>query len=286
MAMRRGSVLNYLLGDHLGSNSLSVDNVAGSRLTELRYKAWGESRTAQNPGRMPTSYAYTGQRRSEAGLYFYEARFYDPALGRFTQPDSIIPEASQGVQAWDRYAGMNNNPVRYNDPSGHCAQEGDDWCHERKATPPKDMPPLPPYNPLTWKSPAACPITGKPVCSVKNDYTPPLLTNNDKAWLASNKANLLDRASDATSIVPVILQGVERGSSPGVPLTVVGGVFAASAEYQRGEGADSNQRIYNSIKAGGTSIGVSTTSGLIAVIPGMASSIINPALGAGVYILT
>jgi hypothetical protein len=23
------------------------------------------------------------------------------------------------LQAWDRYAGMNNNPVRYNDPSGH-----------------------------------------------------------------------------------------------------------------------------------------------------------------------
>ncbi len=70
VALRRGSVLNYLLGDHLGSNSLSVDNVNGSRLTELRYKAWGTDRTAQNPGRMPTSYA----RRSEAELYFYNAR--------------------------------------------------------------------------------------------------------------------------------------------------------------------------------------------------------------------
>jgi hypothetical protein len=27
----------------------------------------------------------------------------------------------QGVQAWDRYAAMNNNPVRYVDPSGHVA---------------------------------------------------------------------------------------------------------------------------------------------------------------------
>jgi hypothetical protein len=26
----------------------------------------------------------------------------------------------QGVQAWDRYAFVNNNPVRFNDPTGHC----------------------------------------------------------------------------------------------------------------------------------------------------------------------
>jgi hypothetical protein len=40
-------------------------------------------------------------------------------LGRFTQPDLIIPE-NQGVQAWDRYAYVNNNPVRYSDLTGHC----------------------------------------------------------------------------------------------------------------------------------------------------------------------
>jgi RHS repeat-associated protein len=59
------------------------------------------------------------------GLMFYQSRFYDPQLGRFTQADTIIPESTQGTQAWDRYAGMNNNPVRYNDPSGHVAC-GDD----------------------------------------------------------------------------------------------------------------------------------------------------------------
>jgi hypothetical protein len=53
-------------------------------------------------------------------LYFYGARWFDASLSRFTSPDTIIRAASQGVQAWDRYAGMNNNPVRYNDPSGHC----------------------------------------------------------------------------------------------------------------------------------------------------------------------
>jgi RHS repeat-associated protein len=47
----------------------------------------------------------------------------DPYLGRFSSPDSIIPEQSQGTQAWDRFAYSNNNPVRYTDPSGHCISD-------------------------------------------------------------------------------------------------------------------------------------------------------------------
>ncbi|MEJ5293599.1 MAG: RHS repeat-associated core domain-containing protein, partial [Candidatus Methanosuratincola sp.] len=39
-------------------------------------------------------YRFTGQREEAAlGLYFYNARWYDPALGRFLSPNSIAPEA-------------------------------------------------------------------------------------------------------------------------------------------------------------------------------------------------
>jgi len=31
----------------------------------------------------------------------------------------IIPESTQGTQAWDRYGYVNNSPVNYNDPTGH-----------------------------------------------------------------------------------------------------------------------------------------------------------------------
>jgi len=58
---------------------------------------------------------------------FYNARWYDPALGRFAQADTIIPGAGN-PQAWDRYAYANNNPVRYNDPSGHYTCS-DIYCH-------------------------------------------------------------------------------------------------------------------------------------------------------------
>jgi len=46
-------------------------------------------------------------------------RLYDPVLGRFLQPDPIIPEAYNTL-AFDRYQYVYSNPVRYTDPSGHC----------------------------------------------------------------------------------------------------------------------------------------------------------------------
>jgi RHS repeat-associated protein len=111
--------VEYFLGDHLGSTSLTTD-ANGAKVSELRYKPWGETRYAG--GITSTQYQYTGQfsYESDFGLYFYQSRFYDPSIGRFSSPDTIIPEQSQGVQAWDRYAYTSNNPVRYNDPSGHC----------------------------------------------------------------------------------------------------------------------------------------------------------------------
>jgi RHS repeat-associated protein len=104
---------------------ITADPVLGRRWTSLRYKAWGEQRYAE--GVAPTDFRYTGQRfESLLGLHDYGARWYDSLLGRWSQPDSIVPLESQGVQAWDRYAYVNNNPVRYNDPSGHCSGNPND----------------------------------------------------------------------------------------------------------------------------------------------------------------
>lgn len=47
----------------------------------------GESRYTS--GTLPTDYQYTGQRSQvdAVGLYYYNARWYDPVLGRFAQRD-------------------------------------------------------------------------------------------------------------------------------------------------------------------------------------------------------
>jgi RHS repeat-associated protein len=85
------------------------------------------------------------------GLHFYGARWYDSLLGRFIQADTVVPLESQGVQAWDRYAYVNNNPVRYNDPTGHdvgCAGRDASECKKIiNSSPRKPTPtPLPPKS--------------------------------------------------------------------------------------------------------------------------------------------
>ena len=39
-------------------------------------------------------------------------------LNHFTQPDTIVPDPYNS-QDWDRYSYARNNPLQYNDPSGH-----------------------------------------------------------------------------------------------------------------------------------------------------------------------
>jgi hypothetical protein len=46
-------------------------------------------------------------------------RWYDPALGRFTQPDTIVPVIIQRTQAFDRFGFVDNNPIRFKDESGY-----------------------------------------------------------------------------------------------------------------------------------------------------------------------
>ena len=66
-----------------------------------------------------TDYGYTFQQMiANTGLMDYDARAYDPWLGRFIQPDSIVPD-TQNPQAHNRYEYVENNPIILIDPSGH-----------------------------------------------------------------------------------------------------------------------------------------------------------------------
>lgn len=52
------------------------------------------------------------------------ARYYDPELGRFIQPDDIIPDLSD-PQSYNRYSYVRNDPLRYTDPTGHGPDDDD-----------------------------------------------------------------------------------------------------------------------------------------------------------------
>ncbi len=54
-------------------------------------------------------------------LIDYGARWYDPGLGRFLSPDTIIPDPTN-PQSLNRYSYVYNNPLKYRDPSGHIVE--------------------------------------------------------------------------------------------------------------------------------------------------------------------
>jgi RHS repeat-associated protein len=110
--------LKYLLTDHLGS-VVAVTDDTGTLISEQRYLPFGGVRT--DVGSITqTDFGYTGQRNldSEIGLMDYRARFYSSSLGRFIQPDTIVPDPIN-PQALNRYAYTLGNPIKFKDPSGH-----------------------------------------------------------------------------------------------------------------------------------------------------------------------
>jgi RHS repeat-associated protein len=59
------------------------------------------------------------ERDAETGLDFFGARYMSSAQGRFTSPDPLLNSGRpDDPQSWNRYAYVNNNPLRYKDPFG------------------------------------------------------------------------------------------------------------------------------------------------------------------------
>jgi RHS repeat-associated protein len=55
---------------------------------------------------------YTGQiEEPELGLYFYNTRWYDPALGCFTQTDRLIPQPGSPL-GWDTCPSTGFEPTK------------------------------------------------------------------------------------------------------------------------------------------------------------------------------
>ena len=90
----------------------------GPQITRLFYEPYGE------PTRVPLVLAPAQETRSwlserhdeDAGLTYLNARFYDPLLARFVQPDPLDP-ITPGVGT-NRYAYAANDPINRMDPEG------------------------------------------------------------------------------------------------------------------------------------------------------------------------
>ncbi|MDY0295654.1 MAG: RHS repeat-associated core domain-containing protein, partial [Acholeplasmataceae bacterium] len=92
-------------------------------VAKYRYDAWGNIVYQWDSGlgiANANPYRYRSYRfDSGTGLYYLNARYYDPSIGRFISADSINyldPSSGQGLNL---YAYCGNNPVMYVDPSGN-----------------------------------------------------------------------------------------------------------------------------------------------------------------------
>ena len=107
---------SYFHADHLGSTRVLTDDNGQVEESNI-YLPFGQ--TYLHTGTSDVAYKYTSQELDPTtGLYFYQARYYDAALGRFISPDTIVP-SPLNPQSLNRYTYVLNNPLKYTDPTGH-----------------------------------------------------------------------------------------------------------------------------------------------------------------------
>ena len=99
----------YYHTDHLGTVE-AVTDASGTEVWSANYSAFGE--LLGTTGSLDQEAVYTGKDYDdEVGLYYFNARWYDPELGRFISEDP----AQDGVN-W--YVYVSNNPLKFVDPTG------------------------------------------------------------------------------------------------------------------------------------------------------------------------
>jgi RHS repeat-associated protein len=110
--------LYFLDRDQVNSTVLISDQ-GGAVLAAPRYEPFGR---LLNPttGLSPYLPGFGGQQFDvETGLAYFNARYYDPEIGRFITVDSKLGSILTGTNSLNRFAFALNNPINLADPSGH-----------------------------------------------------------------------------------------------------------------------------------------------------------------------
>ncbi len=97
--------------------------------TSQSYCAYGRKRTTSggntncsSSNSLVTDHTFTGQKYDSSGLQFFNARYYDPQIGTFISPDTIVPDPGLVID-YNRYGYARGNALRFSDPTGHFSEE-------------------------------------------------------------------------------------------------------------------------------------------------------------------
>ena len=104
--------ISYYLTDALDSVT-SLSNPSGVLANTYTYDSFG--RLAASTGTLTNPFQFTARDSdTETGLYYYRARYYDPAIGRFISEDPIGFDGGNV----NFYAYVHDSPTNLVDPSG------------------------------------------------------------------------------------------------------------------------------------------------------------------------
>ncbi|MBX3015507.1 MAG: RHS repeat-associated core domain-containing protein [Caldilineaceae bacterium] len=121
----------YLHQDRVpvGRGNLALVTAGGNRAQrapdDQGFYAYGKLRR----GIIGVERSFTGQQKDfSSGLLYFNARYYDPELGHFLSPDTLVPDPGN-LFDYNRYMYGYGNPMRYNDPTGHCPKPPDKYAN-------------------------------------------------------------------------------------------------------------------------------------------------------------
>ena len=117
---------DYYYQKNIHCDILRIYNQYGTLYAAYDYDAWGKCTIKINISNMANinPFRYRGYYcDKETGLYYLNARYYDPEIGRFISPDSIDYIAPNNINGLNLYIYCLNNPIRYVDKVAHAPQE-------------------------------------------------------------------------------------------------------------------------------------------------------------------
>jgi RHS repeat-associated protein len=116
LAESRSGTTSYYNADGLGSVT-SLTSSAGAIANTYTYDSFGK--LTASTGSITNRFQYTAREfDTETGIYYYRARYFDPASGRFLSEDTLRFKTNVNF-----YPYAVNAPIRFNDPLGLSARD-------------------------------------------------------------------------------------------------------------------------------------------------------------------
>ncbi|HEY2670856.1 MAG TPA: RHS repeat-associated core domain-containing protein, partial [Rugosimonospora sp.] len=125
VAERTAAGLTWMTADAQGSEQLAISGTG--TVSRQRYLPYGAPRGTTN--QIPGDRGFLGKvQDASTGLDLFDARYYDPTIGRFLSPDPM--DNNDEPDSANPYAYAADNPATFTDPSGLKVEcpSGHGWC--------------------------------------------------------------------------------------------------------------------------------------------------------------